>query len=283
LPSELGAKPIQAVAEAGVDYVDLSFTDVDISYLNPLAMHSGSTILHDCGLAPGLPNLIVGRELKKHGTLKSVNIAVGGVAKDPTNAYGYVSTWSLADLWQEYTRTARFIKDGKVRTEHPLYTPVLPVSIMGRRMEQFYSDGLRSLVKLGSKINNMTEYTLRWPGHMELVHQLVDSGRGFYEFIETFERECSKGEDIVLMRITCDGITYDLEVEGTDELTAMAQTTAYSCAAFAEVLLQDQFSERGVHPPEDVGKSKHAFDSVIDYLEDEGIVFDILEEGTIVG
>ncbi len=121
----------------------------------------------------------------------------------------------------------------------------------------------------------MTEFTLRWPGHMKLVHELVDSGRGFYEFIETFERECSEGEDIVLMRVTFDDITYDLEVEGTEELTAMAKTTAYSCAAFAEVVLQDHYSERGVHPPEDVGQNKAAFDSVIDYLDDKGIVFDI--------
>ncbi len=271
LPSCVGTGPVEEAAKLGVDFVDLSFTDRNLAYLNPLANHSGSTILHDCGLAPGLSNMLVGRALAEHGGKMSfATILVGGISKDQNMPYGYVNSWSLADLKEEYTRTARYVKAGQVRTKHPIYTKPEMVSINDMKFEGFYSDGLRSMLSLRDKIPNITELTLRWPGHISKVHELMDKGR----LVQEFEAKCHAGVDMVVLRVVTPDRVYDMQVTGdqlSGGLSAMAKATAYSCAAFAEALMQGVYSKPGVSPPEEFGRNKAAFDFVINYLRDRDI------------
>ena len=271
LPSCVGTAPVEEAAKLGVDFVDLSFTDRNLAYLNPLANHSGSTILHDCGLAPGLSNMLVGRALSEHGGKMSfATILVGGISKNQNMPYGYVNSWSLPDLKEEYTRTARYVKGGKIVTAHPLYTKPEIVSIRDRKFEAFYNDGVRSMLSLRDKVPNITELGLRWPGHMAKVHALMDEGR----LVSEFEAKCHSGQDMVVLRVTTPEIVYDMEVDGDqlhDGLSAMAKTTAFSCAAFAEAILSGTYKSPGVNPPEEFGRNKAAFDFVIDYLSDRNI------------
>ncbi|MCH7604928.1 saccharopine dehydrogenase NADP-binding domain-containing protein, partial [Patescibacteria group bacterium] len=109
LPGHVSDKCTKIIAGAGVRCVDLSFTDTDPMINNTEAKESGSLIIPDCGLAPGLPNFIIGNALKRLKSFKNVIFYVGGIAQDKTKPYGYVTSWSVADLVTEYYCPARMI------------------------------------------------------------------------------------------------------------------------------------------------------------------------------
>jgi lysine 6-dehydrogenase len=113
LPACLGFAAAQAAVRAKRHYVDLSYYIEDAAQLHGAAQAAGVAIIPDCGLAPGLSNLIAGRALATRKP-KEINIQVGGFAADPKKPYGYVITWSPEDLLDEYLRPARIIRDGKV-------------------------------------------------------------------------------------------------------------------------------------------------------------------------
>ena len=51
----------------------------------------------------------------------------------------------------------------------------------------------------------------------------------------------------------------------------MARTTGYTCAAAVHLIAKDLFNERGVFPPELIGKDKKCFDFVFNYLAERGV------------
>ncbi len=285
LPGNLAQKPIQKILKYQKSYCDLSFTSFNYKTIDSYAKSAKCTILHDLGWAPGLPNLILGHLVKKYQTLEKVQIYVGGNSLERTvNKMGYVPTWSLEDLYEEYTRPARIISKGKVKTYHPLYTPE---QMYNDEMNAFYSDGLRSLLSLKNVIPDMEESTIRWAGHMNHVKRLID---GYHEreipvekhkflFTQDMERLCSpRGKDWAIMDMKIQTefvkhrpIEYKMHVLGTNEMSAMSKLTAYSCAAFCEVLLQGLYKEHGVHPPEDLGMHRNVYDFVFQYLSIRGV------------
>src|SRR5215472_16935397 len=93
LPARLGFAAAQSAVKAKRHYVDLSFYIEDPARLHEAAQAAGVAIMPDCGLAPGLSNLIAGRALVTRKP-KEINIQVGGFAADPKKPYGYVITFS---------------------------------------------------------------------------------------------------------------------------------------------------------------------------------------------
>src|SRR5437660_12556228 len=182
LPGRLGFAAAQAAVKAKRHYVDLSYYIEDAAQLHGAAQAAGVAIVPDCGLAPGLSNLIAGRALATRRP-KEINIQVGGFAADPKKPYGYVITWSPEDLLDESLRPARIIRDGKV-VEVPALSGLEIVNIPGvGDVEAFFTDGLRTLLSEAlseaappvgvPRIRNMTEKTLRWPGHVAAVKPLI--------------------------------------------------------------------------------------------------------------
>jgi saccharopine dehydrogenase-like NADP-dependent oxidoreductase len=245
LPSEAGNKVISGALDAGINIVDLSFLLDNMQKFSGATQAEGCILLHDCGLAPGLPNLLIGRELAAveaaGGSLEYANVHVGGLPTDKNLPYGYKVTWSLEDLYEEYTRIARYVENHKIRTQHPLYSTPDTIILEGVRYEAFLSDGLRSLLTYKNRIRHLREYTLRYPGHVEAIHELIDA-EGRRGFIETLRDECSKGEDFVYLRVAFPGKQYSLRVMGDQNKTAMTKTTAYSCAAMCQLLLAGNIS-----------------------------------------
>ncbi|MBI3179719.1 MAG: saccharopine dehydrogenase NADP-binding domain-containing protein, partial [Deltaproteobacteria bacterium] len=164
LPARLGFGAARAAVTARRSYVDVAFYAEDVQALDADAKAAGVAILPDCGLAPGLSNLVVGRALAARPR-RRIAIYVAGVAADPARPYGYVATWSVPDLVDEYTRPARIIKDGKV-TSVPALTGLETLAFAGiGELEAFFTDGLRTLLSVGD-VEEMIEKTLRWPGHV---------------------------------------------------------------------------------------------------------------------
>jgi saccharopine dehydrogenase-like NADP-dependent oxidoreductase len=276
LPSRLGLASMRAALDARRPMVDVSFSAEDPVALDADARRAGVAIVPDCGLAPGISNFWLGDAYARHGTPEAATIRVGGVAQDPSAPYGYVVTWSVDDLMEEYVRPARVLRDGAVVTV-PANSDVRQLDVPGVGvMEDFLSDGLRTLLHTLPGVRDMSERTLRWPGHVAAVVPLVESGR----FADEIRAKCSAQppRDLVVLHLEArwSGVTRRATlVDRYDEstgLTAMSRTTALTTAATARLAAEHGLGAPGVKPPEWLAREPGAWAYVRAALAAHGLV-----------
>jgi lysine 6-dehydrogenase len=275
LPARLGFATMQAAIEAKRPLVDVSFSAENPLELDAAARAAGVAIVPDCGLAPGLSHLACGYA-STQGPLEELVIYVGGVAQDASRPYGYVVTWSLEDLLEEYVRPARFVRGGQAVTL-PVFSEMERIQVDGAgEMEAFLSDGLRTAIDTFPGVPNMEERTLRWPGHVEAIRPLVESGR----FLAEFREKCVVDEprDLVALLVRVrwkDGRRERLTLvdrwDDAAKQTAMSRTTALTTAVTAQLVARGGAREPGVHPLEHVGRDEAAYRFVVDQLEARGV------------
>lgn len=275
LPSRYGFASMRAAIEARRTLVDVSFCGEDPLALERDAAAAGVAVLPDCGLAPGLSHLVAGRMAAGHGTPDELLILVGGVAQDASRPYGYVVTWSLDDLLEEYVRPARIVKDGRP-VEVPVFSGLTRESVAGAgEMESFYSDGLRTLIATMPGVREMGEKTLRWPGHVAAVRPLVAAGR----FVEEIRARCTADPpaDLVALVVRARWGSATRETTLVDRydpatgLTAMARTTALTTSACARLVASGFTPAPGVQPLDRVAREAKACDFILGTLERHGI------------
>src|SRR5262245_38238796 len=277
LPSRFGFGAMRAAIAARRTLVDVSFTAEDPLTLDAEARAAGVTIAPDCGLAPGLSNLLLGELLRAHGTPRAATILVGGVAEDRTRPFGYVVTWSLDDLMEEYTRPARIVRAGK-ETEVPVFSGLMPVVVDGvGEMEAFYSDGLRTLIHTLPGVREMGEMTLRWPGHVAAIQPLLAAGT----LREELRRRCTLDppRDLVALVVRAEHADRATEITMVDRydpatgLTAMSRTTAFTTAVVAQLAARGGLGGPGVRPLERVAGDERACRFVLDEMSARGVRF----------
>jgi lysine 6-dehydrogenase len=275
LPSRLGFGAMRAAIEARRPLVDVSFSAEDPLTLDAEARAAGITIVPDCGLAPGLSHLLVGRAAHEGGTPRSATILVGGVAEDHTTPYGYCVTWSLDDLMEEYTRPARIVREGQ-ETVVPVFSGLERVRVDGvGEMEAFYSDGLRTLLHTLPGVKDLGEMTLRWPGHVAAIQPLLGTGR----LRDELARRCTLDppRDLVAMVVRVhwdhrgEAVTLVDRYDAATGRTAMSRTTALTTAAVARLAAQGGLGEPGVRPLELVARDPRACQFVLDTLAGHGV------------
>lgn len=279
LPSRFGFGAMEAAIDAGRNMVDVSFAGQDPLTLEGAAQKAGVTIAPDCGLAPGLSHLLAGDLYVRHGAPEMLEILVGGVAQDKTRPYGYVVTWSLDDLVEEYTRPARIVRDD-VPTELPVFSETRPEEVAGvGTMEAFLSDGLRTLIHTLPGVRTMEEKTLRWPGHAAAIQPLLAGGR----FLEEFRAQCvvDPPADLVALIVRArwangraQTITMVDRYDPATKLTAMARTTAFTTSVIAQLAAAGGMPSAGVLPPEKIASNPDAVRFVIDAMASRGVTFD---------
>ncbi len=277
LPSRLGFGAMKAAIEAKRSLVDVSFSAEDPLALDAEARAAGITIAPDCGLAPGLSHLLVGHHAARYGTPDEVLIMVGGVSEDASRPFGYVVTWSLDDLLEEYVRPARIIRGG-VPAEVPAFSGLERVQIAGvGEMEAFYSDGLRTLVESLPGVREMGEKTLRWPGHAEAVRPLVENGR----LLDELRRHClaNPPRDLVVLDVrmrwgdTRRQATMLDRYDAKTGMTAMSRTTAFTTSVVAQLAARGGLKEHGVHPLERIARDDKAYGFILAEMESRGVRF----------
>ena len=265
LPGNLGFKAARAAIEAKRNYVDVAFFAEDAGSLDKDAKKAKIAILPDCGLAPGISNLLVGRAVAQKKRQR-VLIEVGGVAAELSRPYGYVVTWSPEDLEDEFKRPARIIRRGKV-VSLPATSELEIVDIEGvGKMESFLTDGLRTLLAVKG-VEEMTEKTLRWPGHVAAIMPLIKNGT----FAKTLLEKCRGGLDLVVFRVRVDGETVLMTDRGRREISAMARTTALTTAAFAHWAASGGLKDTGLVPPEKIGRDPKAYKTILEALREHDI------------
>jgi saccharopine dehydrogenase-like NADP-dependent oxidoreductase len=293
LPGKLGYSLTKACIDAGKDLVDVSYMSENPLTLTDNAIKAGVTIVPDCGLAPGISNILVGHAAAKLDKVQTVHIMVGGLPEKPVPPLGYVITWSPENLIDEYMRKARIVKEGKIIEVEALSgLEEIEFPEFGK-LEAFYTDGLRTLPQTITDAYDMWEKTLRYPGHAEKIKLLKTLG--FFEeeqiavdgvsvsprrlTVKLFEQKLRKPEvkDVVALKVEVSGVkngrqtryVYHL-LDYYDEklgITAMARTTAYSASIIAQLMLKKALKEKGVVPTENIGKNDALFKLFLDELE----------------
>ncbi|MBS7611905.1 saccharopine dehydrogenase family protein [Candidatus Bathyarchaeota archaeon] len=292
-PGKLGYKTVEAAIEAGVDMVDLSYMPEDPMTLNDKALKAGVTIIPDCGLAPGLSHILVGRTVSMLDEVKNVVIFVGGIPQRRIPPLDYKVTWCVEDLIEEYVRKPKVVKNGKT-VEVEALDGLEEIEFPGvGKLEAFYTDGVRTLHHSIKCVENMWEKTLRYPGHAEKIRLLRDLGFFNEEpidgisprslTIKVFERKLSVPniKDLVAMKVEVDGIKNSQETcysyflldyyDEKKKVTAMGRTTAYTASAVIQLLAKKEIGEIGIIPPERLGMNEKYFGRIIKELEKDGI------------
>lgn len=307
VPGFMGYQTMKAVIEAGKNMVDISFMPEDFLQLNGLAQKNKVTVVADCGVAPGMGNIILGHH-NKNMHVKSYECLVGGLPFKREWPYEYKAVFSPIDVIEEYTRPARFIQNYEMVTREALSDPELVQFDEVGTLESWNSDGLRSLMQTMKNVPDMIEKTLRYPGCIEYLRVLRESGFFSYDEIEVngtkirpidvtakllFPKWQLKDgeEDFTIMRITIKGTengtektyTYNLfdRFDRENKIISMARTTGYTCTAAANLLLDGGFNDAGVHAPEMLGAGPGNLTYILKYLEERNVIYKINQEGKI--
>lgn len=299
LPGFLGLQTLRTVIETGIDYSDISFMPEDPLDLNELAEKRGVTAVVDCGVAPGMSNLIAGHAAATLDRLERILIVVGGLPTVRQWPFEYKAVFSPIDVIEEYTRPARYVEYGQV-VEQPALSDVELIDLPGvGTLEAFNTDGLRSLART-LNAPHMKEKTLRYPGHAEKMRMLRDAGFFGYDPIQLKGAEIRpidltarllfqmwrmqpSDRDLTVMRIVVEGAergrrvrhTWDL-LERFDEASgssAMSRTTGFPCAIAARMIARGEIAEKGVLPPEILGKHEPLFQGFMAGLAERGVRF----------
>jgi saccharopine dehydrogenase-like NADP-dependent oxidoreductase len=296
LPGFMGFKSLKSIIKAGKNVVDISFFPEDQFSLDKLAKQKGVTAIVDCGVAPGLANIILGYHNKKM-KISDYKCMVGGLPYKRDWPFEYKAFFSPIDVIEEYTRPARIVVDGKIIEKPALSEPeIINYKEVGD-LEAFNTDGLRSLMKT-MKIPNMIEKTMRYPGHIDLMKIFREVGFFDQRKIEVKGKSIrpidltaklmfpfwlpEKGErDFTVMDVMIEGnqngnktahhyFVFD-EYDSKEDNSSMARTTGFTSCAVARYLLEYKYDRRGICPPEFLGEDERCYNYIISYLSNKGI------------
>ena len=297
VPGAIGYETLRRVIDAGKNVVDISFFGEDPFDLDDLAKQRGVTAVVDCGVAPGLSNVIAGHVHSEMDSVDSFLCLVGGLPLVRSWPYEYKAVFSPMDVMEEFTRPARFVEHGQLIVR-PALSDVELIEFKGvGTLEAFNTDGLRSLARTRES-PFMKEKTMRYPGHANLARVFRDSGFFGTEHIDIDGKKVRPidvtakllieqwrlGEneaDLTVMQVIMEGL-HDGKRERRDfylldrfdaktRTTSMARTTGYTCAIVARQVLAGMFTRKGICPPEYLGAIAGCYEHLLAELGQRNI------------
>ncbi|MCP4646344.1 MAG: saccharopine dehydrogenase [bacterium] len=288
VPGFMGFETLREIIKAGKDVVDISFFGEDPFLLDDLAKSKGVTAVTDCGVAPGLCNIIAGYVYDLLDQTDRYVCYVGGLPQVRQWPFEYKAVFSPSDVLEEYIRPARFVENGQ-EVIHPALSEIELIDFPDvGTLEAFNTDGLRTLGKT-LDISFMHEKTLRYPGHANLVRVFRESGFLSTTTVEVDGQEVKPlsltskllfdqwrleegEEDFTVMQVIIEGqkggerirYMYYLHDKYDEETrtTSMARTTGYTCAIVARQMIRGLFSQEGICPPEFIGRVAGCYDDL---------------------
>lgn len=292
LPSHLGLGALRSVVDAGKNYVDVSFMGQDATSVSKLARERGAIAVFDCGIAPGISNMAAGFAKRIMHVCEMVEIYIGGLPIARAWPYEYKAPTNARDVLEEYTRPANIVQGGKRIIRKAMSDPEL-INFDGiGTLEAFLTDGLRSLIH-SLKVPFMFEKTLRYPGHVELMRVLHQTGLFSKKPIDVRGTDVvpldvaqallndawsyDEGEeDLTVLRVVARGVErgdpvryqWDLQnsYDRASKTRSMARCVAYPATIMARMIVDGRFTRPGVHPPEIVGQQDGLLAHMLDEL-----------------
>ena len=296
LPGFMGFEMLKKIIQCKVSCVDISFMPENCLELSEFALENNCLVIPDAGVAPGLSNLIIGN-IVANNKIEEIQTMVGGLPKKKNPPWNYKAPFSPIDVIEEYTRPARIRINGKTEVREAL-SKKLRIEVEGiGELEAFLTDGLRTLLDSKgslSEVPNMMEFTIRYPGHCDLIRKMISDGKFSNEIVkgkkitrkeetsgELFESwKLEEGEEeftfMLILAVPSEGneISYTIYDEFTEGTTSMARTTGLTACAFSRLVLENKIKEKGVICPETLGMNNIFYDYVLNYLRDRGILIE---------
>jgi lysine 6-dehydrogenase len=269
IPYRFGTHVAKAAIDTETHYLDFGGNPTVVAgqkSLDDAAKGARLMVVPDCGLAPGLANVMATKLIDdaEPGPIDSVQMRVGALPQEPVGALGYQLAFNPAGLINEYAEPCEVIEDGGYATVEPLtrfegvdwdrWGPLEAFSTAG-------GTSTMSAIHLG-RVRNLEYKTLRYPGHGFTFRSLLEIGL-FSEqagtsgesprdvLLRALETSLPRGEpDLVLVRtwIDQDGHRRTLQIEDVerDGFTALARTTAYPATALAHLIVAGKVLRPGV-------------------------------------
>jgi lysine 6-dehydrogenase len=270
----------KAAVSAGLHYSDLGGNTEIVQKqrtLHARAQKKGVSVIPDCGLAPGMVNIIAAEGIRRVGEAQSVKIFVGGLPQKPEPPLNYQIVYSLEGALDYYTTPSWVLRGGRPERVDALseLEPVEFPNPVGT-LEAFHTGGGISTMPWTYKgrIQTMEYKTLRYPGHVAIMRPIRELGllsldpvnvRGSKivprdAFIAAVSPQLSKpnGRDLVALRVEVTGktgrrVTWQL-LDYYDEasgISAMMRTTGYSLAITGVMQVDGRVTASGVHTPDE--------------------------------
>jgi lysine 6-dehydrogenase len=271
----------KAAIEAGVHLCDLGGNDEVVQQqlaLDEQAKQQNVLILPNCGLAPGLANVLAARGIEQFERVDTVHLRVGGLPQHPKPPLNYQLVFSVEGLINEYSGTSRVLRNYAL-TELDAMTELEHIEFPSPfgTLEAFITSGGTSLLPqmFAGKVRELDYKTIRYPGHRERFKTLLDIGFASNEpivvgtsvltakemFVELLQRKLTGTDrDVVLLRVSIRGVRANHEqtlsfnlidfYDENDNITAMMRTTAYPTSIIAQLVARTVIHQRGVLTPE---------------------------------
>ena len=270
----------KAAVDSGVHCADLG-GNTEIVFqqrkLDAAARERGVSVIPDCGLAPGMVNILAAEGIRRVGEAESMKIYVGGLPQHPEPPLNYQIVYSLEGALDYYTTPSWVLRDGRPtrvdalsELEQVTFPP--PVGVL----EAFHTGGGISILPwtYEGKVRTMEYKTLRYPGHVAVMRPIQELGlldltpvkvkgkdvvpRDLFIAAVSPKLTKSEGRDLVALRVEVRGrageraawqlLDYYDEARG---ISAMVRTTGYSLAVTGLMQVEGRIAARGVRTPDE--------------------------------
>ena len=273
----------KAAIEAGCHFCDLGHDDGIVEQQlaeTSLAVLANIAAIVNCGLAPGLADILAMHAFRQFEGVDSLQLRVGGLPQYPHPPFNYQLVFSAEGLVEEYSLKTTILRDGKIQLVEPL-TEVESLSFPPpfENLEAFHTGGGASRLPqlLEGRVQALEYKTIRYRGHCEKIKPLFDIGFADNEplalgsnivttrelFLELLKKRLTFNEpDVVLLLVTAHGRQNGVEkrlsyrlidlFDKKNSMTAMMRTTSFPTSIIAQMMLDGTISERGVFTAEEI-------------------------------
>jgi lysine 6-dehydrogenase len=273
----------RAAVEAGCHFADLG-GNTEIVFeqkkLDDQAVAKGISIIPDCGLAPGMVNILAAEGIRRLDRAQQVKIYVGGLPQHPEPPLNYQIVYSLEGALDYYTTPSWVLRDGKpiqVDALSELEAVDFPEPV--GTLEAFHTGGGISTLPFAyeGKVDVMEYKTLRYPGHAAIMRPIRELGLLGAKPIEVKGKPVvprdvfiaavhprlhkPQGQDLVALRVSVTGqqggkparVAFRLidRYDAAHGISAMMRTTGYSLSITGQMQAEGRIALKGVHTPDE--------------------------------
>jgi lysine 6-dehydrogenase len=289
-----------AAIDQGAHYADLGGnTEIVLQQkeLHERAREKGVSVIADCGLAPGMVNILARYGISRLDRTEAVRIKVGGLPQNPEPPLNYQVVYSLEGALDYYTTLSWVLRDGQPKQVTAL-SEIEEIDVPGvGTLEAFHTAGGLSTMaqRYAGDVPTMEYKTLRYPGHAKIMEAIRDLGLLDLEPVDVkgtrvvprdvflsvvgprLRKDYRASPDMVVLRVEAEGekdgkpalFRWDLldRFDAETGITAMMRTTGFSLAITGAFQAGGKI-EPGVWTPDEAMPAP----AYIDALAQRGVV-----------
>jgi lysine 6-dehydrogenase len=300
LPYHLGYEMAALAVELGLHYADLGGNTEVVrrqETLDRAARAIGVSVIPDCGLAPGLVNILAAEAVRRLDRCDALRLYVGGLPQHPRPPLNYAIVYSLEGVLDYYTSPSWVLQDGRLAQVGAL-SAVEAVQFPAPlgTLEGFHTAGGASTMpwQYAGKVQTLEYKTLRYPGHAAAMRAIRDLGllgeepvdvkgtpvvpRAAFMAVATSSLSEPEVHDLVALKVVAAGkrrrrratVAFRLldYFDARNKISAMMRTTGYSLSITGQMQVDGRIREPGVR----VAWEATPFEAYVAELRERGIV-----------